>query len=616
MPLPFSHIACVDFETYYDSDYSLKKIPSTDYIRDDRFEAQACAIKIDDGTTEVHVGAAAIAAALRAVDWSTTAILCHHTQFDGLILTHHFGVYPCFWLDTMSMARALLGTDISVALKALCDRLGRPGKVHGQALVNVLGVRLADMTTEQLDALIVYNGDDVEDTRWLFDKFEGLLPDTELQLIDITIRMYVEPILLIDGARVEKAYHDEIARKAALFEQCGIDVKTLGSAEKFAAQLQALGVDPPKKVSFRTGKVTYAFAKGDYEFKALLAHEDEKVRWLVEARLASKSSLVETRSATIMGRTGRPTPVYLNYFGARTGRWSGGDGVNWQNLPKFGIGGELRRSLMAPAGCKLVVSDASQIEARTLAWHAGEQEVLDSFARGDDRYCVTAEDVYHRPINKHDDPNERQVGKTLELGEGFGAGAAKINYMLKIGAMGPPVHQSLDETADAVREWRRKRVLTVQHWKTMYTAAVNVFLQNGSYDDGVIAFERYKNDGFLHLPNGTFIRYPSVYVSDQGDLSYIAKNGPVKLWGGQIVENCTQALARAILGQQMIWMQEEMTDMRIATTTHDEVVAVVPAKNAADYASRINRIMSTNPDWTTGLPLNAQTDISDVYQKS
>lgn len=621
--LPFKHIACIDFETYFDADYTLKKQHMTDYIRDDRFEAQSCAVKEDEAEARSYVGAAAIQEALSAIDWSQTAFLGHHVQFDALIATHHFGVYPCFWLDTLSIARMALGVDQSSSLKALTEQFGHQGKVHGKALADVKGLRLTDMDAQQVENLAEYNRDDVEDTAWLFKKLRPFAPDDELRLIDMTVRMYAEPVIALDSERVERAYEAEVLRKQALFDAAGIDVKALGSAGKFAQALTALGVDPPRKVSFRTKQVTWAFAKGDLAFKRLLEHPDERVRLLVAARLASKSTLVETRAKTIAGRAGYPTPIYLRYWGARTGRWSGGDGSNFQNLPKKGLGGELRKALTAPPHCKLVVSDAAQIEARTLAWQAGQQDVLNAFAGNQDPYALDACNMYGRAINKHDDPNERQVGKVFRLGAGYGAGAAKINYIMRIGAFGPVIQQELGETEQLVNAWRAANAYVVALWRRSMNNAVTAFMNRQTVEDGVVCFEGTARGGYIHLPNGTRIFYPGVHWDEdtsasclgKAGMAYVSRNGKVRFWHGLIVENITQALARAVLGAQLLHMEDEMPDMRIATTTHDEVLMVVPERKAEAYAENVQRLMSAPPAWARGLPLNAETHVWNIYEK-
>lgn len=619
MSLPFDQIAFCDYETFFDSTYTLKKMKMTEYIRDTRFEAQTCAIKLGDAPASSHVGFEAIADALHGIDWSRTAFCGHHTQFDGLIATHHFGVYPAFWLDTLSMARGVYGVDASHSLGPLCERLGRPGKVHGQALKDVQGERLKDMTDEQRAALAEYNGDDADDTAFVFSKLRPFVTEEELHVIDMTIRMYVEPILVIDEERVQRAYEDERERKAKLLEAVGLPMSELSSSDKFAEHLRALGIEPPTKISMRTKRRTWAFSKQDIDFKVLQQHPDERVRNLIEARLASKSTLVETRAKTIAGRAEYPTPIYLNYWGARTGRWSGGDGANYQNLPKKGVGFELRRSLCAPPGTTLVISDAAQIEARMLAWDADQRDVLDAFASGRDVYCLDATNMYGRAITK-EQPNERQVGKTFRLGAGYGASGRKINYMMKIGAIGPSIMQPLEETEQLIAAWRAANNYIVRYWHEAFNCAVTAFMHRQQVPFHSVCFEGTKRGGYIHLPNNTWLFYPGVHWTDtdctHGDgMAYAGRNGLVNFWHGLVVENVIQALARAVLAHQLVQMEETLGDIRIATTTHDEVVAVVPEAESESYAREITRIMSTPPEWARGLPLSAETHISPIYQK-
>lgn len=620
MSLPFDQIAFIDFETFFDSEYTLKKMAMTEYIRDARFEAQTCALRLGNAPVQSCVGAEAIQRALRAVDWSHTACCAHHAQFDGLIATHHFGVYPSFWLDTLSMARAVYGVDASHALGPLCERLGRPGKVHGQALKDVQGVRLQDMTPAQQAALAEYNRDDVEDLAFIYAKLSPFVTEEELRVIDITVRMYAEPVLLIDKERVQHAFEAERERKATLYAAAGVAAKEVGSADQFAARLRTFGVEPPTKLSLRTQKKTWAFSKQDIDFKVLLQHPDARVRSLVEARLASKSTLVETRAQTMLGRAGLPTPIYLTYWGARTGRWSGGDAANYQNLPKRGIGFELRRALCAPPGTTLVISDASQIEARMLAWQAGQQDVLNAFAAGNDVYALDATNMYGRPINKNDNPNERQVGKTFRLGAGYGASGRKINYMMKIGAIGPSIVQPLEETEQLIAAWRAANNYIVSYWHEGFRCAVTAFMNRQQVPFGTVCFEGTPRGGYVHLPNATWLFYPGVHWTDtdctHGDgMAYVGRNGTVNFWHGLIAENLTQALARAVLAHQLVQMEDALPELRIATTTHDEVLAVVPLAQAETYAKTIHRIMSTPPDWARDLPLNADTHISPIYEK-
>lgn len=612
----YTSVACIDFETYFDQQYSLraKDVSTTSYIRDERYQTICMGLQLDSWDKPKVYGPAGIRAALKAIDWRTTAVLAHHTQFDGLILTHHYGVIPAFWLDTMAMSAVVFGVDDSHSLDALSKRLGRAGKEKVGNLVNVKGKR--QLTNEELVALAEYCSDDVEQTLANFRTLSSAVPETELRIIDMTIRMYVEPTLQLDGERVEKTYHTEVEKKSKAVEKAGVSVKALGSSVQFAEALKQLGVEPPTKISARTGLGAYAFAKNDLDFKALALHPDESVRNLVDARLRTKSGLLESRSKRILGYAGLPLPMYLKYWAARTGRWGGGDKVNWQNLPRRGDGVELRRSLTAPSGCLLVISDASQIEARLNAWDAGQQDKLDAFARGDDLYIVSAADIYHKPYDEITD-DERFMAKTLELGCGYGAGAPKVNMMFKIGQFGPALNQPLEQTVDLVAAWRAANNFIVAKWKRNYQEAQHAFMNQTSVEAGPVTFEGFKGDGFIHLPNGTYIRYPSVaYDNESRQMYYQSKTGPVKLYGGLITENKIQALARCVLAEQLIRMEDELPHVRVATTTHDEVMLVVQACRAVNCEAVVKDIMSTTPEWAPGLPLNAKTLIHSYYNKS
>jgi hypothetical protein len=622
MPLP-KYVACVDAETFYDDVYSLSNLSTTDYIRDPQFELQTCAIKVfpidddpDGYAADTYAGYDDTYRALHDIDWSVTAFAGHHTQFDGLIASHHFHIKPALWIDTMSMARQVLGVHQGVSLVAVCERFGRQAKVHGAALKAVKGTRLADMSDALLTELARYNEDDCNDTAFIFRKMRPFVHDDAMRVIDLTMRMYCEPSLLIDGERVARVLSEEKERKRVLYDRLGVDVSSLRKNTVFAEALRQVGVEPPKKISVKQNKEIYAFAKSDYAFKSLLEHEDEQVCWLAEARMASMSNLVQTRSESIMRRVGLPTPIYLNYYAALTGRWTGGDKVNWQNLPRKGLGAELRKSLVAPDKHMIVVSDASQIEARLIAWFSGQDSITQAFARGEDVYCINASAIYGRTITK-EDKDERFVGKVFTLGGGFGAGGSKVNYMLKIGQFGPPVLQPMEETDKNVMAWRASVPFIVKKWYRLRDEATTAFMNLTQVEDGPICFEGTRRGGYIHLPDGTYIFYPNVHWDeDENQMCYVGRYGKVRMWHGLITENIIQALARCILAKQMLIISDEMPDLRIASTVHDELLNVVPERKAEDYAKRIHQIKSTPPKWAEGLPLNAEVSISRIYEKT
>jgi hypothetical protein len=255
-------------------------------------------------------------------------------------------------------------------------------------------------------------------------------PPTELRLIDLTIRMFTDPVLQLDEGMLNVHLHKERQRKKELLEN--FDKATLMSNPKFADLLTVHGVTPPMKKSPATGKETYAFAKTDEAFKALLGHENPSVQALVAARLGTRSTIEESRTERFIGIARRGAmPVPLRYYAAHTGRWGGDDKLNLQNLPR---GSTLKKAILAPAGYMMIDSDSSQIEARTLAWLAGQDDLVEAFDRGEDVYKIMASAIYGRPVADIT-KDERFVGKTTILGC-IGAGS-----MVLCGSGWKPIEQ-------------------------------------------------------------------------------------------------------------------------------------------------------------------------------
>jgi DNA polymerase I-like protein with 3'-5' exonuclease and polymerase domains len=402
-------IVTIDTETYWDKDFSLSKMTTEAYIRDPRFEVIGVSVKLNDQEVDWYSGADP-GGFLNAIDYSDKAILCHNTAFDGAILSWKYGIRPKLWLDTLSMARPLHSMTVGGSLKALATYYELGDK--GDEVMRTQGLRRRDFTPEQMSAFAEYCVQDTNLTYRLFKKMVRRFPKEELLVIDQTIRMYTEPKFELDPVVLDAHLAAIHERKQKLLEKLGGEEKAkkyLMSNAKFASLLQALGAEPPMKTSPTTGKQTYAFAKNDTEFLALLDHPKAAVRTVVEARLGTKSTIEETRTQRFLEIAERgPLPIMLNYYGAHTGRFSGGDKINLQNLPR---GGALRKALAAPDGHVVVACDSSQIEARLVAYLAGQDDLVQSFREGRDVYSEFASDVYQRPITKADKV-ERHVGKT------------------------------------------------------------------------------------------------------------------------------------------------------------------------------------------------------------
>jgi len=419
----------LDFETYYAKDYSLTRLTTEEYIQDKRFEVIGVGIKIDDGETKWFAGNhKEIKLQLDKIDWANSALLCHNTQFDGAILAWHFGIVPQHYFDTLCMARAIHGVDAGGSLAALVERY-KLGK-KGTEVVNALGKRRKDFSDEELDRYGEYCINDVELTFKLFNTFMlDYFPQSELELIDMTLRMYTQPVLCVDDALLTQRLEEVTEEKRALLESLQSKLgcteieevrKKLASNPQFAAVLKEFGVEPPMKTSPTTGKETFALAKNDEGFIELLEHDNPFIPQLCAVRLGTKSTLEESRIERFIGigsRNRGRLPIPLKYYGAHTGRWAGADSVNFQNLPSRDKKKKtLKNSVVAPKGHVVINCDSSQIEARVLAWLAGQKDVTDQFAKGDDVYSIFATKIYKKPISK-ENPVERFVGKTC-LGSG------------------------------------------------------------------------------------------------------------------------------------------------------------------------------------------------------
>jgi DNA polymerase I-like protein with 3'-5' exonuclease and polymerase domains len=404
-------IVTIDMETFYDDEYSLSKMTTEAYVRDPRFEVIGVGIKVNDYPTDWYTGDNP-GKFLKGLDYSNRAILCHNTAFDGAILSWHFGIKPKLWLDTMSMARPTHNITVGGSLAALATyfRLGP----KGDEVIAAKGKRRKDFTPEELDRYGKYCINDVNITKQLFDKLKVGFPSEELLVIDQMLRMYTEPMIELDVPLLQEHLTWVRANKQALIDKLGMggaDLSTLMSNDQFAQYLTSLSIVPPQKTSARTGRATWAFSKTDKDFTDLLEHPDVRVQAAVSARLGVKSTIEETRTENLIGVAGRGRlPIMLNYYGAHTGRFSGGDKLNLQNLPSRG-GNTIRRALKAPPGHVLIACDSSQIEARTVAWLAGQEDLVEAFRMGRDVYSEFASEVYGRTITKADKV-ERFVGKT------------------------------------------------------------------------------------------------------------------------------------------------------------------------------------------------------------
>ena len=344
----------------------------------------------------------------------------------------------------------------------------------------------------------------------------------------------------------------------------------------------------------------------------------------------------------------------MQFYGGHTGRWAGRS-LQPQNLVRnsmpdpeldaardliktghvedlemlFGdpsdVFSQLVRTAFIPSdGCRFVVSDFSAIEARVIAWVAGERWRLDVFENDGDIYCESASHIYHVPVEKHGINGElRQRGKVAELALGYGGAVGAIKQMDASGAIPE------DEIAGIVQKWRAESPRIVQMWRACQDAACSVILGETPKKviRGLQGLTFYRGDVsgtpvlFIRLPSGRPIAYwdPEVMDTEMGPrITYMTQNQTTRKWeraetyGGKLTENIVQSIARDCLAEKM--MQMDAQGYNIVFHVHDEIILDVQRTDKT-AAETIDRIMGEPIEWAPGLPLKGGTYECEFYRK-
>jgi DNA polymerase I-like protein with 3'-5' exonuclease and polymerase domains len=605
------HILTIDFETYYDKQFSLSKLTTEEYIRDPQFEVIGVAVKKNDEPTEWFSGThKQIKKWLDGFDWDNSVAVAHNAMFDMAILSWLFDIRPKKIADTLSMARAVHTIEVGGSLAALVEyyELGEKGK----EVLNALGKKRLDFTPQDLESYAGYCVNDVELTYKLFGVLAKGFPIFELNLIDLTIRMFSEPVLVLDVPLLEGHLQRVRDTKEKLLSKAMVDRKNLMSNNKFAELLMQCNVTPPKKISPTTNKETYAFAKTDEGFKALLEHENPVVQILTEARLGTKSTLEETRTERFLGIASRGTlPIPLRYYAAHTGRWGGDDKVNMQNLPRKSA---LKKAICAPEGYIFIDCDLSQIEARMLAWLAGQEDLLSAFEQGQDVYKIMASAIYGKPVDEIDS-SERFVGKTTILGCGYGMGAAKFQTQLE--TFGVSLEQ--EECQRIINVYRSTYEMIPRLWYSAGDALEAIQGNQSTFLDDSNKIQVLGRDGVL-LPNGLRLRYPNLRreMNEDGreETVYDTRKGravmQTRIYGGKVIENVCQALARIVIGQHLLKVSKRY---KVVMTVHDAIGCIAPVEEKDEAFRYIDECMRERPEWAMTLPLDCEGGYGPAYGK-
>ena len=603
------NLIALDFETFYDKDFSLSKLTTEEYIRDDRFEAIGVGVKLNDEETAWFSGdMKATKEWLMQFPWDESFLLAHNCMFDAAILSWRFGIKPKVLLDTLAMLRAVDGTEVGNSLAKAAERYGLG--VKGTEVVAAMGKRRADFTEVDLKQYGEYCKNDVKLTYDLFQILQANFQKPELRLIDMTLRMFTEPTLRLDLPVLEQHLVQVQEKKEALIAEACADREVLMSNQKFAERLIEYGVPPPMKVSPTTGKMALALAKSDEGFKALAEHWDERVQALVAARLGTKSTLEETRTQRFISIAKRGSlPVPLRYYAAHTGRWGGDDKLNLQNIPRKS---PLKTAIVVPEGYIMIDADSSQIEARIVAWLAGQADLVSAFAKGLDVYKIMAAKIYNKDDSVIND-SERFVGKTTILGAGYGMGWRKFQMQLKNFGV------SLDDNMcqHILKVYRQEFPYIPALWDEGHNtldALSSEKLVTTTFGKQPQAVSVLPGIGY-DLPSGLPLKYMNLRateVDDRGRAQYVydTRKGTVRIYGGKVVENLCQALARCVIAEQMLKISKRYQPV---LTVHDAVACVVPEAERDEAIKYVDECMRWKPKWAETLPLACEIGVGKNY---
>ena len=621
----------LDFESYWDHEFSLEKMPIDNYVVDERFKIHGVAFKWNDEPTRWLPGKESML--LKDLPWNDTILVAHNAYLEGFILNHWYKRSAQKYYCTMCMGRGLFGPDVSNSLASVATRL-KLGK-KGDELINTKGKRY--LAPDQLERLGVYAINDDDLCAAAFWQMHPQLPPSELNLIDITLRMFVEPKLVLNTERLtafyEKTVDERIEKLLELYwvldytekfkMRSFIDAddksvaqkikKVLMSNDQFSDLLVKLGGEVKTKTG-RKGQIP-ALGKNDDGLKELLRSENPKIAQAAKARLLVKSTMAESRSEAFLDVGNRPFPIQLLYCKARSTRWAGGGKRNPQNLPRKS---ELRKSIEAPGGYVVAACDSAQIEARCNAWVASiitgsECALMPIFRRNGDPYGEFGTVVYGYEVTK-DNPNtsqERWVAKQAVLGLGYQMSWRKFQIHMK--AMADKLFPD-DFCQNVVTVYRNTYPEIPQLWNFMQTM-LDVIYDKGYRDMGFWGVDEIG----IRLPSGLHIIYDELQrVEGQygWEYSYMGweqgKRKRVSLYGGKACENLIQGIARCVVAEQMEVIASRYD---VVMFTHDEIVSLIPEGEADEGMAWMVEVMSTPPAWGKTLPVFAEGGYAKNYSK-
>jgi DNA polymerase bacteriophage-type len=605
-----------DAETFWSNDYTLSNMTTINYILDPRFECIGWGVTIDS-EKPFWLPRDKMADFLNSIE-EPYMFLSHNSLFDASIIAYRYNIHPTLIVDTMGMSRAILMAELPqgrVSLKAVAKFLNIG--IKGETVLKTKGMTCKDLESKPFlyKEFINYCLNDVDLCRKIYLKLKNRFPATEYIIMDMIIKTTTQPQLQLNVEHLQEHLKIVQAAKVETLKEW-FTVEDLMSNPKFAKALMSLGVVPPTKISPTTGKLTFAFAKGDVQFMELLEHPDPDVQSLIAARLGHKSTLEETRTEKFIsiahstkGYWGDTyVPMALRYAGAHTHRFSGDWGLNLQNLPSR-KSRKLRQAIIAPKGYVILAADAAQIEARLVAWFARQHNLLKGFEQGRDIYKEFACVIFNTTLDQVT-KIQRFIAKECILGLGFQLGKVKLlnTLITKAKDQGLEIEVNLELTQKWVNTYRNSFYNIKQYWNHLrdYLPAIAGIPTSMLIRDCCIV-EHQK----IRLPNGLYLYYHNLHLEDD-QWWYTYGGRRKKLYGGKLLENLVQAFDRIIVMDAALRVFQR-TGYRIVHNEHDAILYIVKEEAATALRDIVLEEMERRPKYALDLPLKAEAKIGYNY---
>ena len=574
-----------------------------------------------------------------------------NAQFERTCLSHYFGTQlsPDSWRCSMVHA-AELSLPLSLKNAGLVLKTGEQKDKSGEALIRYFSVpcrptkknggrtrNLPEHDPEGWKTFKEYCRQDVRTERDIRKRLEALpMPESEWDYYHMDQRINDRGVR-IDRKLVEQAITcdalmtDEMTKRA--YELTGLE--NPNSVSRLKGWLEERGIEVDSLGKKNVAAMIKELDKNSVDAEALE---------MLKLRLQMAKSSVKKYADRCVCSDGRAHGLFQFSGANRTQRWAGRL-LQLQNLPQNHIStldearelvkmgcfdmvesiygntpdilSQLIRTMLIPKdGCEFIVADFSAIEARVLAWLAGEQWRMDAFKNGEDIYCASASQMFGVPVVKHGINGElRQKGKISELALGYGG---SVGALVSMGAVDMGLKE--DELPDLVDAWRNSNPHIVQFWWDIEKAAVDTINDHKEREVGRIGFQFYANTLWIVLPSGRKLAYikPKMQVNRFGrqsvtyeGLNMANKWSRIETYSGKLVENCTQAASRDLLAEAM-WRMEK-AGLDIVGHVHDEVILEVPKGSIT--VEEVCSIMNQNPSWADGLVLNSAGYRGDYYFK-